>query len=75
MILLKHPRNVNQIRCLGRQVFGGKSNALIEAYNDCLFSPYGYLVLDLNPMPRNNTGLEPGYYCIKPAYIFVYIPK
>lgn len=73
MILLKNPRDVNQIRCLGRQVFGGKSNALIEAYNDCLSSPYGYLVLDLTPHAeeqyRIRTGIFPDETCI------VYIPK
>lgn len=68
MILLKNPRDVSQIQCLGKQVFPGKSRALIEAYNDCMKKPFGYLVLDLSPHGeedyRIRTGVFPDEICV-----------
>ena len=72
MILMKNPRDASQIRCLGKQVFPGKSQALVEAYNDVMSEPFGYLVLDLAPHTeekyRIRTGIFPEEVCT------VYIP-
>lgn len=68
MMLLKNPRDVSQIHCLGKQVFPGKSHALVEAYEDCMKNPYGYLVLDLSPHAeeayRIRTGIFPDEDCV-----------
>ena len=48
-VFLKNPRGLSQLTCLARQVFPGKSKALVEAYEDCMRKRYGYLVLDLSP--------------------------
>ena len=48
-ILMKNPRGLSQIECLSRQVFPGKSKLLVEAYRDCMKTPFGYLVVDLSP--------------------------
>lgn len=34
------------IECLSRQVFPGKSKLLVEAYRDCMKTPFAYLVVD-----------------------------
>lgn len=68
LVLLKNPRDVSQIQCLGKQAFPGKSQTLIEAYNDCMRKPYGYLVLDLSPHSeedyRIRTGVFPDETCV-----------
>lgn len=49
LVLMKNPRGLSSLQCLSRQIFGGKSKLLIEAYQDCMKSRYGYLVVDLSP--------------------------
>ena len=46
-VLLKNPRNTQQVALLGRQLGMGKK--LQEAYKDATEKPYGYLVVDLSP--------------------------
>lgn len=46
-VLFKNPRDVNQIRILGRQL--GQSNHLINAYMKATRFPYSYLLIDLSP--------------------------
>jgi hypothetical protein len=48
-ILFKNKRDVNQIKTLGRQLFPGKSDILVESYLDSTSKPYGYLLIDLHP--------------------------
>lgn len=47
MIVFKNPRDASQIGCLGRQLFPGKVNFLIDAYRQATLRPHGYLLLDL----------------------------
>ena len=58
LVLMKNPRGLSSLQCLSRQVFAGKSKLLIEAYNDCMKSPYGYLILDLSPFSSEETRLR-----------------
>lgn len=51
-VLMKNPRDVSQLQCLGRQAFLGKGSFLLEAYKDATSHPYGYLVLDFSPTGR-----------------------
>ena len=73
MILMRNPRDASQVRCLGRQIFPGKSQALTEVYEHVMAKPFGYLCLDLAPSSeekyRIRTGIFPDETCI------VYIPK
>ena len=47
LVMFKNPRDVNQIMYLSTQMYGKKSNFLIEAFNDATSVPFGYLFLDL----------------------------
>jgi hypothetical protein len=47
LVLFKNPRDVYQIRLMGRQI--GLPRTLPEAYEDCMEDKYGYLVIDLSP--------------------------
>jgi hypothetical protein len=48
-ILFPSNRDVSQVATLGRQLYGGESNALMQAYKDVLENNYGYLVVDNSP--------------------------
>lgn len=49
LILFRNARDASQIATLGRQVYPGRGNAVVEAYNDATKSRYGYILLDFNP--------------------------
>ncbi|KAK3106055.1 hypothetical protein FSP39_011753 [Pinctada imbricata] len=49
LVLMKNIRDSSQISFLGRQLFPGRSNVLMEAYIDATKSPYGYLMVDTSP--------------------------
>lgn len=52
--LLKNPRDNSYISVLGRQMNGGKTNAVLEyAYKEIMQKPHGYLVIDLS-MTQND---------------------
>lgn len=63
MVLFKNPRDKLQITTLARQMYPGKTQFFLEAFEDATKSPYGYLLVDLNAsMPedlRLRTGLFP----------------
>jgi len=49
MVIMKNPRDTTSIHHLGRQMNGGRKNAVMEvAYADVMKKPYGYLLLDFS---------------------------
>ena len=69
MILLRNPRDVSQVTVLAKQT--GLGQTLVDAYQDALSKPYGYLVVDLSPHSSNfklKTDIFPDEYTI------VYLP-
>ncbi|DAC80300.1 TPA_asm: FtsK [Terrapene box turtle adintovirus] len=63
MVLFKNPRDKLQIATLARQMYPGKAQFFLEAFEDATKRPYGYLVVDLNASTpeayRLRTGLFP----------------
>ena len=63
IILFKNPRDRLQITTLARQMYPGKSQFLVEAFDDATKDAYGYLVIDLKPTTpeklRISTGILP----------------
>ena len=47
LVLMKNARDINQIKVLGRQI--GLDKTLEEAYKDCMYNRFGYLLVDLSP--------------------------
>lgn len=47
MVLMRNPRDINQIKVLSNQTGFGK--LLVNAYNDVHSEPFKYLVVDLSP--------------------------
>lgn len=63
IILFNNPRDKLQVNTLARQMFPGKVNFLIEAYEDACSKPHGYLLIDLKQSTdgrnRIQTGITP----------------
>ena len=74
LVLLKSMRNASQISCFARQLYPNCRGILEEIYDDCMKTPYGYLIVDLNPssvdLYRLRTHIFPEEY---PPVI--YMPK
>ena len=49
LILMKSPRDAQQILNLARQIFPNNPKFLTEAYNDATKQAYGYIKIDLTP--------------------------
>ena len=47
MLLMKNPRDIVQIDCLGRQL--GCRSLLLSAYKSATSKPFGHLLIDLDP--------------------------
>ena len=47
IILMKNPRDKQQIQCLQKQAFPGKAKYFLESYTHATSSNYGYLIIDL----------------------------
>ena len=73
MVIFKNPRDSTQIANLARQMYPGRSKALIESFRDATSTPFSYLLIDLKPDTedkfRLRTGIFPG------DTSFVYLPK
>jgi hypothetical protein len=46
-VFMRNPRDKSQIAHLARQIAPGKSDRVLEAFNDATQLPYGYLLIDL----------------------------
>jgi hypothetical protein len=59
IILFKNPRDVQQIKHLGRQL--GLGNELDDWYKDATREPYGFLMIDLCPKTNENLRYSSGF--------------
>ena len=72
-VIFKNPRDIGQIRTMASQIYGKKSDFLVQAYNDATKDNYGYLVIDMRQDTpdrlRVRTNIFPGEdnvaYCPK----------
>lgn len=58
LILFENIRDKSQIAYLARQVYPGRSKILLDAYEDAVTPPYGYLVMDFSPNVAENFRLR-----------------
>jgi hypothetical protein len=49
IVMFKNPRDASQVAILARQMYYGKSQFVVEAYEDATKDPHGYLLIDLRP--------------------------
>lgn len=56
LVLFRQNRDVQQISCLGRQMWGkGGGEYLSDAYTKSVARKYGYLVIDCHPHTNEDT--------------------
>ena len=73
LILFKNPRDHLQIATLARQMYPGRSQFLIEAFEDATKVPHGYLIIDLKPETEDQLRIRTG---ILPSdRVVVYVQK
>jgi hypothetical protein len=53
-VLFKNPRDANQIRFFGNQLFPGQIKFLVDAYKQATSRAFGYLLLDLTQSTPEN---------------------
>ena len=58
IILMKNPRDVQQVSILSRQIFPSYTKYFLEAYNDATSMAYGYIRIDLTPDTPENLRLS-----------------
>ncbi|GFQ75149.1 uncharacterized protein TNCT_27921 [Trichonephila clavata] len=62
IILFKNNRNVGQIQCFARQLYGNKASAFMDAYKKSTQGNFNYLLVDLHIRGRTkNSGSERVY--------------
>jgi hypothetical protein len=49
IVLIKNPRDANQVATLARQMYPINSKFMLEAYKIATEKSYGYLLIDLKP--------------------------
>ena len=60
LILFNNPRDKLQINTLARQMFPGKVNFFMEAYDDACSKAHGYLFVDLKQSTENRNRIQTG---------------
>lgn len=73
IILLKSPRDINQISILGTQILGSERKRLVEAYENATSDIYGYLIIDLLPFTDANLRLRTNIF--PPSEMLIYTPS
>lgn len=71
LILFKNFRDGSQIVNLGKQMFPGQGQILVESYNDATSIPYNPLIVDLCANTNNKTRLRSNIF----FDTWVYVPK
>jgi hypothetical protein len=74
-VYFKNPRNSQQIGFLARQMYRGKSNTLIEAYEDCVSRPHGYILIDFKQGTPDQLRMKTNILPDDPQPCIVYIPR
>ena len=60
LVCLSQPRDTSIIACLARQMFPGKTQYLINAYQQATAESHGYLIIDALPGTPSNLRLRSG---------------
>jgi hypothetical protein len=57
-IIFRNIRDGNQIKYLSRQLFPTKPNKVMHAYEDCIKTSHGYLIIDMHPFSEDKYRLR-----------------
>lgn len=73
IVILKCPADKLQIANLARQMYPGKTKFFMEAYNDAVSQPYGYLFVDCSPFTPDDQRIVTNIF--PPSFPTVYVAK
>ena len=73
LILFRNPRDKGQVRTLAQQMYPKSTNFLVDAYEDAISKPYGYLLLDMRPETSENMRVRTKV--LVPIEHTVYVPS
>ena len=62
LVFTKSPRVAASLQTINRQIFPGKKNYLIEAYQSATKKRYGYLLIDLHPATQDKLRVREGIF-------------
>jgi hypothetical protein len=71
IVLFKNPRDALQVATLGRQMYPGNSNFLVEAFKDATERPHGYLLIDLHPVTLEKFRIRTNIVKGERQYVYV----
>lgn len=58
LVLMRAPSSALAVRTLGSQLFPGRHNGFLEAYNDATSRQFGYLLVDMHPKSSDDLRLR-----------------
>lgn len=73
IVVFKNPRDVSQITNLGKQMYPGKLQYLLESFKDATSEPHGYLLFDLRQETPDHLRLRTRIF--SPEGQIVYVQK
>ena len=71
LVLFKNPSDSAQIVHLGRQIFPDTIRYFMESFDDAIFTPYGYLLIDLRTTTPEDLLLRTNIFCDKRTIVYV----
>ena len=71
LVLLKNPRDSQQIATLARQIYPAEWRFLVEAYDEATTNPHGYLVLDLKPDTPDTLRVRTSIFPHQPQFVYI----
>jgi hypothetical protein len=74
IVMFKNPRDASQVAILARQMYPGKSQFVVEAYEDATKEPHGYLLIDLKPDTDDRYRIRTKIFPDDPRQ-YAYLPK
>jgi len=75
VVYFKNPRDNQQISYLARQMYPKKGSFLVEAYNDAVSRPHGYIFLDFKQSTPDQYRVRTNILVSDPQPMIVYVPK
>jgi hypothetical protein len=74
IVMFKNPRDASQVAILARQMYPGKSQFVVEAYEDATKEPHCYLLIDLRPDTDDRYRISTKIFPDDPRQ-YAYLPK
>lgn len=72
LVLFRNMRGGSQITSLGKELYPGQSQVLIEAFKDATLRSFGYLIIDMSPFSRDEYNFAQIYLRMRDQRLFTF---